>query len=70
MTCPLPLSKIITVMNNTTKEVSQNDSELHDQIKVSCEESRPYGGYEGCWPGDGSGMDDLADYMAFEDQGW
>ena len=58
-------------MNNTTKEVSQNDSELRDQIKVSCEETyRPYDGCEGQWPGDGSGLCDLSDYMAFEDQGW
>ena len=26
----------------------------------------PYDGFEGCWPGDGSGMDDLADYNAME----
>jgi len=26
----------------------------------------PYGGFEGCWPGDGSGMDDLADYNQME----
>ena len=48
-------------MNN--KEVSTTDNQLHDHIKVSCEETfRPYDGFEGCWPGDGSGMDDLADY--------
>lgn len=47
-------------MNN--KEVSTTDNELHDQIRVSCEETRPYDGWEGCWGGDGSGMDDLADY--------
>ena len=25
-----------------------------------------YDGWGGCWPGDGSGMDDLADYNAME----
>ena len=48
-------------MNN--KEVSTTDNEMHDMIKVSCEETfRPYDGFEGYWSGDGSGMDDLADY--------
>ena len=47
-------------MNN--KEVSTTDNELHDQIKVSCEETRPYDGFEGCWPGDGSGVSDFDDY--------
>ena len=44
------------------KEVSTTDNELHDQIKVSCEETRPYDGFEGCWPGDGSGVSDFDDY--------
>ncbi len=55
------------VMNN--KEVQTTDNELHDLIKVSPEEAirpqdasdQPYGGWQG-WPGDGSGMDDFADY--------
>ena len=25
-----------------------------------------YDGFDGCWPGDGSGMDDLADFNAME----
>ena len=29
-------------------------------------EPQPYDGWEGCWPGDGSGMDDLADLHANE----
>jgi hypothetical protein len=29
-------------------------------------EPQPYDGWEGCWPGDGSGMDDLADMHANE----
>jgi hypothetical protein len=29
-------------------------------------EPEPYDGWEGCWPGDGSGMDDLADYSENE----
>ncbi len=33
-----------------------------------CEEQdeKPYDGWEGCWPGDGSGMDDLADFNQAE----
>jgi hypothetical protein len=46
-------------MNN---EVSTTDNQLHDQIKVSCEETfRPYDGWAG-FPGCGDGQDDLADY--------
>ena len=35
-------------------------------IQVQPEEQQPYGGWEGCWPGDGSGMDDLADFNQME----
>jgi hypothetical protein len=42
-------------------QVSETDNELHDVIKVSCEE-QPYDGFEGCWPGDGSGLSDFDDY--------
>ena len=66
MTCPQRLPKII----NMNKEVHTTDNEMHDLIKVTPQEARPYDGFEGQWPGDGSGMDDLADYMALEDQGW
>ena len=33
-------------------------------IEVQPEEA--YDGFEGCWPGDGSGMDDLADFNQME----
>ncbi len=53
------------------KEVQETDNQLHDQIKVSFEETnQPYGGWGGCWPGDGSGMDDLADYSQNEGSDW
>lgn len=29
-------------------------------------ELQPYGGWEGSWAGDGSGLDDLADFNAME----
>ena len=35
---------------------------LRDMIEVQPEEAQPFDGWEGCWPGDGSGMDDLADF--------
>ena len=34
------------------------------------QEPEPYDGWEGCWPGDGSGMDDLADLNAQEGNDW
>ena len=39
---------------------------LRDMIQVQPEEVQPYGGWEGCWGGDGSGMDDLADFNQME----
>ena len=53
---------------------------LRDMIQVQPEEinwagqgciqpdtgERAFDGWEGCWPGDGSGMDDLADYNQME----
>lgn len=45
------------------KQVPTTENEMHDLIKASFEETnRPYDGFEGCWAGDGSGMDDYADY--------
>jgi len=38
---------------------------LRDMIEVGPEEDAwigRYDGWGGCWPGDGSGMDDLADF--------
>ena len=35
-----------------------SSQEVYDQ--------QPYGGWEGCWAGDGSGMDDLADFNQME----
>jgi len=37
---------------------------LRDMIEVQPEET--YDGWGGCWPGDGSGMDDLADFNQME----
>jgi hypothetical protein len=64
------------------KEVHTTDNELHDFITPTCreqddrygttrplDEQKPYNGYEGHWPGDGSGMDDFADYNQNEN-GW
>ena len=62
-------------MNN--KEVSISDNELHDLIVPTVNETlsgddqygssrpideKPYGGWEGHWGGDGSGMSDFEDY--------
>jgi hypothetical protein len=33
---------------------------------MKIEECQPYGGWEGSWAGDGSGLDDLADFNAME----
>jgi len=39
---------------------------LRDMIEVRLEETQPFDGWEGCWAGDGSGMDDFADWNAQE----
>ena len=31
-------------------------------IEVRPEEAQPFDGFGGCWPGDGSGMDDFEDW--------
>ena len=57
------------------KEVHTTDNQLHDLITPTCEEQgdchgmtrprdeeKPYGGWEGHWAGDGSGLSDFDDY--------
>lgn len=39
---------------------------MREQIQVRPEEVQPFDGFDGCWPGDGSGMDDLADFNQME----
>ena len=53
-------------MSETCNPNSKLDpqNEIHDLAKVTPDEA--FGGFEGCWPGDGSGMDDLADFNALE----
>jgi hypothetical protein len=61
--------------------MNTTDNQLHDMITPTCEEhyhdddkygttrpedEKPYDGWEGNWAGDGSGMDDFADYNAME----
>ena len=36
--------------------------ERHNNDPCARPAPKPYDGFEGCWPGDGSGMDDLEDY--------
>ena len=38
------------------------------QVQPAEREPKPFDGFGGCWPGDGSGMDDLADFNQME--GW
>jgi len=49
--------------NNPNAKLDKS-SPLRDMVEVQPEEV--YGGFEGCWPGDGSGMDDLADFNQME----
>ena len=54
-------------MNNENPNSKLDKSDpLRDMIQVQSEEAQPYGGWEGCWSGDGSGMDDLADFNQME----
>jgi len=50
---------------STREDAPVYDSKDEDNVPI---EAGPngYDGYEGCWPGDGSGMDDLADYNQME----
>ena len=65
---------IITMKNETTLTSPNTNLDkshpLRDMIEVQLEEAftpdRPYDGWEGCWAGDGSGMDDFADWNAQE----
>jgi hypothetical protein len=59
---------ILMTANNNQNPNSNLDpqSPLREQIQVQPEEVQPFGGFGGCWPGDGSGMDDLADFNAME----
>tara|TARA_Y100000310_G_C20080855_1_gene533757 strand:- start:156 stop:332 length:177 start_codon:yes stop_codon:yes gene_type:complete len=53
-------------MNNENPNSKLDKSDpLRDMIQVQPEE-QPYDGWGGCWPGDGSGMDDLADFNQME----
>ena len=57
----------IMVMKNENPNSKLDKSDpLRDVIQVQPEEQQPYGGWEGCWAGDGSGMDDLADFNQME----
>jgi hypothetical protein len=57
----------IILMNNESPNSKLDKSDpLRDMIQVQPEEEQPYGGWEGCWAGDGSGMDDLADFNQME----
>jgi hypothetical protein len=53
--------------NNTNTNPNANldpQDSLRDMIQIQPEEI--FGGWEGSWAGDGSGMDDLADFNANE----
>jgi len=49
--------------NHPNAKLDQQDP-LREQIQIQTEEV--FGGWEGSWAGDGSGMDDLADFNAME----
>jgi hypothetical protein len=49
--------------NNPNADLDPQDS-LRDMIQIQPEEI--FGGWEGSWAGDGSGMDDLADFNSNE----
>jgi hypothetical protein len=52
------------------KQVASNEPAIHNLAKVTVEEQQPYDGFEGQWPGDGSGMDDFEDYNQNEGMDW
>jgi hypothetical protein len=56
---------IATNKTNPNKPMSNTDPENTNPNNIT-PENKPYDGWEGCWPGDGSGLDDLADLHANE----
>lgn len=44
--------------------------EIHGTFVSEPANEDAYDGWQGCWPGDGSGMDDLADMHANEGGDW
>jgi hypothetical protein len=57
---------MISEPSNHPNEKLDKSHPMRDQIQVQPEEVQPYDGWGGCWAGDGSGMDDLADYNQME----
>ena len=57
-------TEIDEAMNPDNSDLDPQDSN-YDLAHQSPEE-QPYDGWGGCWPGDGSGCDDLADYNQME----
>tara|TARA_Y100000310_G_scaffold284932_1_gene308028 strand:+ start:434 stop:769 length:336 start_codon:yes stop_codon:yes gene_type:complete len=58
---------IVLMKNENPNSKLDKSHPLRDMVQVQPEEViEPYDGWEGCWPGDGSGMDDFADYNANE----
>ena len=60
-------------MSETFDPINPNSNldpqnETHDLAKVVPEEL--FDGFEGQWPGDGSGMDDFVDFNALEGGDW
>ena len=53
---------------NSEDRLARIGSEEYYDEKPNFSQSaiEPYDGFEGCWPGDGSGMDDLADFNQME----
>jgi len=56
------------MMNNETIEPTNEENRGTFAAEPANEDR--YDGWEGCWPGDGSGMDDLADFMQNEGGDW
>lgn len=54
------MERCATVLQSTLTEYAQRATMMESISE------KPYDGFEGQWPGDGSGMDDLADYNQME----
>jgi hypothetical protein len=70
---PYPNNMNITNDHFNTQPQSDEYASEHEEVRgtfaaepAAEQEPQPYDGWEGCWPGDGSGMDDLADMHANE----
>ena len=59
-------AEIFSSRDDSVWSFDQRDLVQLERDLAAAEQPLAYDGFEGCWAGDGSGMDDLADYNSME----